>query len=399
VSNVDVSGYTDLTVYDAQPSDLVAAAISYATLQAKFPSWNPLEGNTEVALLEQIAVVVAELVVAINRLPGATVATVLRLMNIIPGSGTPSTATMTMTFIDGAGYTVPNGSTFSLTLPSGVALFNTVGNAVAAPATSPAVSTVTIPITCTVNASAPNGVVGGTALTSVQTSYSLNTSVLATTTAGGTDPESNSSWLSRGAAVLQSLSATIVTSDQFTTSAVQYLPQGSPYGSRAMTTDNWNSATSSSAPGYVTVSVMGSGGVTIPSGTKTALQADLSANAVAGLSISVVDATINTVNITYSAVADSGYTTSQVEANVVSALQGDPNQGGAGLIPDLWSSGTNPWNSIIRYNSIISVIAQAQGVAYVSALTVAGATTDVTMSGIAPLALLGTVTPTITGGS
>ena len=89
----DVRPYVDLTLLDVTPDQLAQAAI--AVLAGQLPGWQPREGNVEVMLLEANAAITAELVAAVNRMPGAVLETLLRLFGADRSLGHPATATVT----------------------------------------------------------------------------------------------------------------------------------------------------------------------------------------------------------------------------------------------------------------------------------------------------------------
>ena len=67
----DITGYVDLRPYDVTDQAIVETAI--AATKLNLPGWVPREGNTEVLIMEALALQIAEGIVAINRLPGAVV--------------------------------------------------------------------------------------------------------------------------------------------------------------------------------------------------------------------------------------------------------------------------------------------------------------------------------------
>jgi uncharacterized phage protein gp47/JayE len=198
--------------------------------------------------------------------------------------------------------------------------------------------------------------------------------------AGGRDQESDEDWIARGTQRFQRISETLVLPKHFTAQALE-----NPAVVRATTLDNFNSGAGSGVPGdhpgFVTVAVYGNGAV-VSAPDKAALDATLESLSAANLSVSVIDPTITTVAVTVTVKALEGYSSSQVQANVVAALQGY-------LHPSTW-----PWSGTVRKNELIALISNAEGVDYVSTFpTPAG---DTSLSGNAPLAMYGTLTVTVT---
>lgn len=382
----DVTQYVDLTIYDTDPTALVAAALT--TAKASLPSWQALETDTGVVLYEGLAVVIAELIYAVNRLPGATVSTLLQLFGITQGVGTAATATATLTAVDTSGYTVLAGTRLGLTLPDGSTSTFLVNTDTTIPSGS---ATATAAVTDAANESAVNGIPAGTPMSVLDQIYFLNSAALATSPSGGVDPETSQDWLNRGTQRLQSISQTLVIAEDFTNAALLDTTDGV---FRASTADNWNptygGGSGGTAPGYVTVSVIGQGGTLLTTQQKANVQAILEAGAVAGLGVYVEDPTVTAVNVSGTVWQQPGYTAAQVQANIQAALQAPVSAGGAGLTTDQW-----PWGATVRLNDLITAITNADGVAYVVSLT--APTADVALPGVGPLATLGTCTFTVEG--
>lgn len=374
----DLSAYVDLTVYDKNPSDLVARFLADAMF--KLPGWNPLEGNTEVMIAESLALIVAELIYAINRLPGATVETLIQIFGIVRDTGAPPTATATFTLADTLGHIIPAGTRLQTSIAAGTVTFTTDAPIVCAPGSS----TCTGPITGAVSTSLVNGVAPGQPLTLFDNVYFVNSVVLATAIANGRDPETDLTWLTRAINKLGGLTSTFVLPSHFTTAALNMTADNV---FRAFTIDNWDATLSGGAggasQGHVTVAVLAASGVMLSSGQKADVLAQLTAGAMAGLAIHVIDPTITTVPVTVSVQQKSGFTVLQVQNNVTAALAGF-------LSTDTWQ-----WGSTVRRNDLIALLTTVTGVAFVGSLTLPAA--DVALSGAAPLPTLGAVTVVVTG--
>lgn len=369
----DLAAYIDLTVFDRDPTAIMARALADA--QAKLPGWNPLAGNTEVVILEAVSQVVAELVFAVNRLPTALVEAELGLFNVTRDPGSPPVATVTFTFIDSTGYTVPAGARINLATPSGAVAFTTDVAVVAAPGTT----TATAPVTGSVNTDAANGIVAGTAVDLLDSLYMVNQAALASTVAGGRVIESDLGWLTRGVNALSALTSTYVLPRHFTAAA---LAMTGDNVFRAFTIDQWDPTAAggagAAAVGHVTVAVLGPAGTLLTSGQKADVLANLTAGAQGGLAIHVIDPTVTTVAVT--ATVHTNGVPATVQAACIAALQ-------SFLSTDTWQ-----WGNEVRFNNLISILSQVTGVTYVS--SVALPTTDTSLPGVAPLAKLGAVTVT-----
>lgn len=366
----DLRQYSDLILYDADPIDLVERARADAAV--KLPGWVPREGNTELVLIEAIALEVAELVFAVNRLPGSIVEVLLRLYGITRSLGTPPEAELLVTLSDTLGHTVPIGTRFRLDVPGSDPVIFTldVGLVVA-----PGGSSGTVTATGTTNTEAANGTPAATPLTLLDAVPFVEGAVLATEPGGGTGPESESEWRDRGVEMFARLVSTLVLPEHFTSEVLT-----NPDVYRATTIDNWN--VSVAANGHVTVAVLGEGGVALSAGRKTELETDLEAKALANLDVHVIDPVITDVAVTVTVRRLPGFTDAAVQTNVAAVLA-------AYLNPDQW-----PWSGVVRRNELIARIDGAAGVDYVETLTVPAA--DLPLVGVAPLADIGAVSVTVT---
>ena len=112
--NPDITQYTNLVIYDKDPQDIVDAAL--VVLQARLPEWTPSETNIELALLEAMALEVAETIYTINRLPEVMVETLLALYEIERDQGVAPSVTIEFTMADNAGYTIDEGTEVSISI-------------------------------------------------------------------------------------------------------------------------------------------------------------------------------------------------------------------------------------------------------------------------------------------
>jgi uncharacterized phage protein gp47/JayE len=366
----DLRRYTDLVLYDRDPIDLVDRAKLDAAV--KLPGWVPREGNTELVLIQAMALEVAELVFAVNRLPGAVVEVLLRIYGIIRSLGTPPEADLGIVLSDDLGHELPAGTRFRLDTAGGDSVVFATDAGVVVP---PASTTATVPATGETNTEAANGTAELTELTLVDPVPFLESAHLVTVPSGGTGPESDAEWRDRAVEVFSKLVSTLVLPSHFTSEALA----ANPDVYRATTIDNWN--VGAAANGHVTVAVLGEGGLTLSAGRKTEIEADLEAKSLANLDVHVIDPTITAVDVTVTVKRLPGYADGTVDANINAAL-------GAYLSPDSWG-----WSGTVRRFELVAIIDAAEGVDYVDTLTAPAA--DVPLSGVAPLADLGTVIVTV----
>lgn len=367
----DYTTFIDLSLYDKDTTSIVDSALT--TLQARIPDWIPSSTNTEVMLLEAMAIEVSETVFNVNRLPTTMLRVLLALYGVEMNAGNPPHVNLTFTAYDTDGYTVPAGTEVSLQMANGDYLSFYTDTTVAIVATTTTATVQATATTYTVNA---NGIASGTSGALISPVVGVEAAVTATDVSGGADPESLDAWTQRGVQRLQRLSDTLVIPEHFTQAALE-----NALVYRATTVDNWNAdaipaTTPGDDPGHVTVVVYGTSG-TLTAGQKIDLDTSLTARANANLSIHVDDPTITDVDITAAVSVNSSY----VEADVLTAIET--------MLTDYLSPLNWPWASVVRRNELISIIDQVPGVDYVSALTVPAA--DVTLGTGSTLTNAGTL--------
>jgi hypothetical protein len=364
VTPVDLRGYVDLTLYDRNPGSLVERALNDAV--AKLPGWVPREGLTEMVLIEAMALEVAELVYAINRVPGAVAETLFRLFDVTRDPGGAATMTVEFTFVDNTGRTVPAGSRLRLAAGGQQWLFVLDDDATAAPGNLTAAATATAARLSAV----PNGAPIGTVVELLDLHYYVEGAAVTVAPAGGRDAETTAAWLTRATARLARLTDALVLPAHFVAAALD-----NPLVKRAQTLDQYDPTVGpapGSNPGHVTVAVAGPAGALLTAPQKTDLEATLEALALVNLDVHIIDATITNVAVTTDVTARAGFTAAQVQANVTAAL-------GAYLDPDVW-----PWAGTVYRNELIALIDSTAGVDRVVSLTAPAA--DVILAGFAPLA-------------
>lgn len=376
MSSPDLVLFQELELFDRDPQEIVERALQVA--QDRFPDWEPRPGNTEVVLLEALAVVVSEFVYAVNRLPRGVTAVLMRLFGSAPSEGVAPTTTMTFTMSDTLPHTVPAGTKVRLALGgSADDLDFTTDVALHIP---DGAGQGTVAATANRPTDEANGIAAGTQVTLEDPLTFVDTVTLATPVVGGQAPEGELDWLNRSFQRLQRLVTTLVRPPHFTAAALDHVDVF-----RATTIDNYDPGqvgNPGAHKGHSTTAVLGQGGVFLSALRKTEIHDDLAAQALAILAIHVINPTITNVDVSVSVHRHATHTDAQVIANVTAALN-------AYLNPDAW-----PWSAAVRRNELIAIADRAEGVDYVVSVTTPAA--DVPLPGVAPLARLGAVTVTVT---
>lgn len=371
----DLRRYLDLSVYDRGPAELVDRALVDAT--QKLPGWAPREGNTEVVLMEALALTVAELIYATNRLPGAIATVLLRLFGVERSPGVAPSAAVTFTLADLLPHTIPAGTLLRIELGGLEApLILATAEELVVPA---GVGSGTVDVVGLTGTSLANGIPAGTTATVISGTGYVDHAELATSIAGGADPEDDIAWLNRGVERLARLSDSLVLPSHFTSYALE-----DTRVFRATTIDNLDPDVGPAGAnlGHVTVVVTAAGGVNVDTAVLTELEAAMEARSAAMLDVHVVHPAITDVDVTVEVVRLPGYAEADVDADVEAAIRAYVN-------PDSW-----PWAATVRRNELIALVDGVEGVDYVVSLTLPAA--DVALTGIGPLARAGTVTVTVT---
>jgi hypothetical protein len=371
----DATPYVDLRLFDKDAQDVFEGAL--VNLQAYLPEWEPREGHTEVMLMESLALEVAESVFAINRLPGTILEVLMRLYGVDRDAGSPPTATILFTASDDTGHTIPAGTRVALTIAGEeepVVFATSAAVVIAAGATSATVAAVGDS-----NTDAANGIVAGTTVDVLDAVVFVERAELASPPTGGALEEDDETWFSRGASRFSRLVETLVLPRHFVSAALER-----PEVSRASAVDNYDpnqAGVPGDHAGHITLAVYGDGGM-LTADAKEIIRATFDLQAQANLAVHVVDPTITTVDVTASLVAKPGFATSDVQAAAVAALN-------AYLSPEQW-----PWSATVYRNELIALLDGVDGVERVASITTPAA--DLALTGVAPLAALGTATITVT---
>lgn len=372
----DISAYVDLRIYDVSDQEIVDTGLAAA--QLNLPGWVPREGNTEVVLMESLALETSEGVVAINRLPGAVLAALLLMAGVDKDFGAAPEATATFTLGDTLGHTIPAGTRLYLMLDDG----STVTFLVAPPdglIIDPGDSTGTVEIIGDEFTAAANGIAAGVTLVMADPVPFIDSVALATDVADGRDPETDDEWRDRGVARLSRLSDALVLPRHFEAAALEDVAVA-----RAVALDLWDGSGGAPGddPGHITVAVLGDGGVALSAPAKAAIETSLEERAVAILDVHVIDVTIVTVPVAVQVHVADGFDSAEVTQAVEDAVT-------AYIDPLVWT-----WGGTIRRFELVSLVDRVDGVDYVMTLTINGVAADYTVTGAASLPKAGVVTVT-----
>lgn len=372
MASPDITPYVDLTLFDKDAQQVFEDAL--VQLQTHLPEWTPREGNTEVLLLEALAFEVGDLIFTVNRLPGTITEVLLRLYGIDRDLGSPPEAQVRFYPSDVAGHDLPAGVRVSLTAGNGETVVLTTAESAQI---APGQASVVIRAVGDTNTDAANGIAPGTTVQLLDAIAFLERAELDSEVGGGAVEEDDDAWFARGARRFSRLVETLVLPSHFTAAALEH-----PTVVRAQAIDNYNAESTAPTPhlGYVTVAVYGDNAL-VPAAEKAALRAELDAKAQANLGVRVADPTITSVAVNATVRALPGYDAGDVRAGVIAALN------------DYLSPSTWEWRATVYRNELIALMDRVVGVDRVVALTVPS--TDIALSGPAPLADLSTASVTV----
>lgn len=373
----DLTAYVDLRLFDMDDQSIVSTAIAAAKLN--LPGWVPREGNTEILIMESLALEISEAVVAINRIPGAVVAAILLMAGVDRDFGAAPIASATFTLGDMIGHTIPGGTRLYLALDDGTSvtfLVEPPGLTIA-----PGASTGTVSIIGDTFTSNANGIAIGTTLVLADPVPFVEHVQLASAVADGRTMETDNEWRDRGVARLSRLSDALVIPRHFEAATLER-----PEVARALAIDLWDSVGGAPGddPGHLTVAVLGEGGAALSPEARAEILTSLESRAVAILVLHVISISVVTVPIAVTVHLIDGFDTGVATELIQDAIS-------AYVDPLTWR-----WGGVIRRNELIALVDRVSGVDYVIAVSInSGGTSDYTISGAATLPKAGTITVTV----
>lgn len=367
----DLTPYVNPGLIDSDAQAIFEDALERA--QALLPGWQPREGNTEVVLLQALALEASELVFAVNRIPGAILMAVLgRLFGVSRDPGAPPRGRARFVVSDDRGVEVPVGTRIQLDVGGTAPLGFTTDVGLVIP---PGQTTGEVGITADGLTTSGNGSPPGQRFDLVDALAFVDAVVLVTELTGGRDAEDPEAYLDRGVTVLRRLVSTLLLPEHFELAALAY-----PGVARARAVDLYDPTSSLApglSPGNITVGVLGPDGAPLTSEARDGLRSYLAEQSAAFLRVHVASPTITAVNVSMTVVALPGADPDVVQDNATLALQDHLN-------PVNWR-----WGGVVRLYELVALVANVPGVDYVTGVTTP--TADVNLPGVVPLATAGTI--------
>ncbi len=354
-------------------------------LKLIWANWDPNDGDLEVVLIEALAPMAQNAAEVAAIVPAAIFrAYGTALVGIAYADGSPASALTSWTLSDALGHTIPAGTEIAIDDYA----FTVDQDRVVAPGATTALA---VPVTASVDGTEANALTGG--LVQMLSALAWVQGVaLDAPTSGGTDAQTDADYEQSLAHVLQLQAETLVTTRDYEIKALEQAGVA-----RAVALHNGDRA--------VSVTVTGAGGLAVSTTIKNALLATLTdpLRRLVNTTVTILDPTYTTVNVSGTVTIYPGYTTADVAARVNEALA-------VFLSPSVWGKPTNfidaaapgGWinDPVVRRNKLIDYIGNVDGVDYVATLSITGsagtvnAGGDLTMPGTVALPLSGAFTVT-----
>ncbi|QIN94360.1 baseplate J protein [Arthrobacter phage Abba] len=353
-------------------SDLVEAATAYA--RAVLPEWEPRAGNTEVVLMQSLAIQLGPEILAVQLMRDRVIEGLMNLYGVTrsPGAEATGRAVFTVTASNPT-QIIPAGSRLRL-------LVSSTGETVDFLTVEPLSIITSESLTGEVNIIADtlgttaNGTPAGAPLSVVSPLPFVETVALVTDVGGGAGEESDASFNGRAASVLARQVSTLVQPSQFEYAALSRTDVG-----RAKAFDAYDPAQPGATVfGHVTVATADAAGQPLAAGTMTELGQWLTAQALASLAVHVIAPTYTTVNIDATVKAAVGYDEADVKARTEQALRDYLN-------PATWD-----WAPTVTQYGLVGVLGNVPGVREVQS-----APANIALAGKAPLPTVGSITVTV----
>jgi hypothetical protein len=361
----DWSTYVDLTPYDVTVSSILEESLTQA--KALLPEWSPKVGEVETTLLEATAYQTANLANAANRLPGATVETLLKLFAVNRSNGVKATATVGITFSDNYGHSIPATTAFAYFGTDGSAYVYTfdADTTVASGSTTLA----SVAVTAQSIGTGYNIPSNGSSLQSLAVLPYVKTTVLDSKPTGGLNAETDLEYFNRAVTLLKSYSSVLATEQQLA-SHVLATYVGSIFRAKAYNTRRYSDRDlvtgGGTHNGYVLLSVAGENvngypraieDATVSAANVSTISTAVASKTGTGLTVEVHNAELVGIGVTCEVFKLSTAASGTVSGAVQTVLE-------KYFDSDAWD-----WSRVVRKNEVISLLDNVTGIDYVKSVT------------------------------
>jgi len=364
----DWSSYVDLTPFDKNTSSILEESLTQA--RALLPHWTPRVGQIETTMMEATAYQTANLVNAANRLPASTVETLLKLYGINRSNGVKSTATVTITFSDTAGYSIPASTAMAYYGADGSVFVYTLDAIATVAAGSSSLTSVAVSGQAVgIGFNTPSN---GSNLQLLATVPYVSSVVLSSKPSGGLDMETDTEYFTRATTTLASYSSVMVTEDQLKsyvlTNYTGTIYRAKAYNMRRFFDRNMVTGGGSYA-GHILLVVAGENvnaysrsieDATISAADIATISAAITAKTATGVTVEIHNAELVGVGVTAILAKTPVAASGTVMVSVQTALQ-------EYLDSDYWVLNTEN-DRVVRVNEIVSLLDGVAGVEYVTSV-------------------------------
>lgn len=370
----DVRRFVDLTVFDEDPVFVFNSMLEAG--RGLVPEWRPQVGQIEVLLAEIFALRSTELGLMANRIPSATVETLLQLFGLFRSDGSKATGSVRITVTD---------RNQNVSIPAGTQLLyvNSVNNVsytfvldetFSVDSLDESTNSGNASITATSVGSVNNISADGANLTLLSNLSFVESIVFSESPSGGRNAESDDDYFNRAVTLLASYTSATTTADQIS----YYVSANKTYANRVGVFNRRryrNRDITSYSFGYHDGSVLVAVGQLVSNNASASIElpvsssnlndlfTSLDARTPSGLTIDVMSAELAAIDVNAVVYKTGDFIASVVKENIISALQEYLN-------PNSWLF----TNSIVRLNEIISVIDSVEGVDHVDSVVLNGKT-------------------------
>jgi hypothetical protein len=356
--------YIELPI-TTDPDELTAIALDF--LMQAIPGWTPQEGHLEVWMIEVLARMEAETRDVASRVP----VSIFRyfgksLMGIPAVDAARASVETTWTVVDGAGYTIPAGAVVAYPVAGDRQVYFEVSADVVVSPGSTSSADGEVVLTALEPGSSGNGLDGS--LFSLVDALAFVTGIEAEgPSSGGVDAESDADYLDRLRSELALLAPRPILPNDFAV-----LAQRIGGIDRAKAIDGYKPSDGTfNNERMVTVALADENGNAVATNVKNAVAAYLDSLREVNFVVNVIDPTFTTLDVT-ATVKKLPSASTQAVADAAAAALRDY------LSPAAWD-----WNTVVRYNELISVLDRVPGVDYVDTIQTPGG--NVTLPGVAAL--------------
>jgi hypothetical protein len=375
---VDEPWFVDVSI-ETDGQTLADNAI--AALQARWPGWQPNDGDLEVVLIEMLSQMAASAAQGAGIVPAAIFrAYGTDLIGLPYQDGTKAITTVTFTVKDNAGYVIPAGSAIAI---DDFEFTTDLVTTIAAGATTAA----GVAVTAAEIGTAYNTLAGATVAPITSLSFVTGITV-DTPTHGGVEAQTDLDYQAALSAQLLLQAKTLVVARDYELWALAYAGIG-----RAVA--QWVSDRT------VRVTIADNSGEVVATPTKTALAADYALYQQVNTVTTIADPTYTTIGVDYTVHPLPGFDTADLLVRINAMIRdqlspanwGRPKSGDPALSLG-WVSDTT-----VRVYRMVDRIGDIEGVDYVTAVTLTGSAGtlqgngDWLMPGNVPLPRAGTIGP------